>query len=374
MANDWGKAAFFAGLGGLLAWKSLSPETRRDFWNTLDQVANSPVSGSPPQLQTGVRFLPPELPPKPAPLSLMSPVLSVEPLEFDASAMPESLFEAFRSLQDTQPAIKITPTILTEPDSRWRTIITHPSVVLILGKRGSGKSALGYRLLELFRNQLSPYVVGIPQAAARTLPDWIGITETLEDVPHRSIILLDEAHLAYHSRNSFKRANTGVSRLLNLSRQRDQTVIFVTQEARQIDVNIASSANVIVFKEPSMLQFEFERRELRQLAQRATDAFTGLSSTRRKRSSYVHSPDNDFQGLLESELPSFWSSPLSKAFASEASSAPVRKPARPSRNEKQKRAIELSKAGWSLSRIAMDIGVSKATVVNYVKGYPYRGR
>ncbi len=374
MANDWGKAAFFAGLGGLLAWKSLSPETRRDFWNALDQVTNSPAFVPPPQLQTGVHVLPPELPPKPAPLSLMRPASFVEPAEFQTSAMPESLFEAFRSLQGTQPAIGKTPTILPEPDSKWRNVITQPSVVLILGKRGSGKSALGYRLLELFRNQLSPYVVGIPEAAARTLPDWIGIAETLEDVPHRAIILLDEAHLAYHSRNSFKQANTGVSRLLNLSRQREQTVIFVTQEARQIDVNIASSANVLVFKEPSMLQFEFERRELRQLAQKATDAFTGLSNTLRKSSSYVHSPDNDFQGLLESELPSFWSNRLSKAFASEASTAPVRKPARPSRNEKQKRAIELSKAGWSLSQIAMDIGVSKATVVNYVKGYPYRGR
>ena len=374
MASDWGKAAFFAGLGGLLAWKSLSPETRRDFWTALDQVANSQAPGPPPQLQTGVRVLPPELPPKPAPLSLIKPASFVEPAEFHASTMPESLFEAFRNLQENRTAIEATPTILTEPDSKWRNVVTQPSVILILGKRGSGKSALGYRLLEVFRNQLSPYVVGIPEAAARTLPDWIGIAETLEDVPHRSIILLDEAHLAYHSRNSFKQANTGVSRLLNLSRQREQTVIFVTQEARQIDVNIASSANVIVFKEPSMLQFEFERRELRQLAQRARDAFTNLSSTRRKRSAYVHSPDNDFQGLLESDLPSFWSSRLSKAFASEASPAPVRKPTRQSKSEKQKRAIELSKAGWSLSRIAMDIGVSKATVVNYVKGYPYRGR
>ena len=31
---------------------------------------------------------------------------------------------------------------LEEPDVRWRDVIMHPAVVLILGKRGSGKTAL----------------------------------------------------------------------------------------------------------------------------------------------------------------------------------------------------------------------------------------
>ena len=36
-------------------------------------------------------------------------------------------------------------------DIRWHEALLHPAVVLILGKRGSGKSALAYRLLELFQ-------------------------------------------------------------------------------------------------------------------------------------------------------------------------------------------------------------------------------
>ena len=65
------------------------------------------------------------------------------------------------------------------PDARWRQVIVHPSVVLILGKRGSGKSALAYRLLELHRYKLIPYVVGVPAGARRLLPDWIGIAPSL---------------------------------------------------------------------------------------------------------------------------------------------------------------------------------------------------
>ena len=55
--------------------------------------------------------------------------------------------------------------------------------------------------------------------------------------------------MLYHSRRSMTQANKAMSQSLNLSRQRNQTVIIVSQEARQVDKNIASSASVVVFKE-----------------------------------------------------------------------------------------------------------------------------
>ena len=67
-----------------------------------------------------------------------------------------------------------------------------PAVILILGKRGSGKSALAYRLLELYRMQLSPYVIGVPAQARKLLPDWIGIASSLEDLPPKSVALIDD--------------------------------------------------------------------------------------------------------------------------------------------------------------------------------------
>jgi hypothetical protein len=146
--------------------------------------------------------------------------------------------------------------------------------------------------------------VGSPTEGRKLLPDWIRTVQGLDDIPVKSIALVDEAYLRYHSKESLSPASREMSRILNLSRQRDQTFIFVTQEARQVDKNIASSANVVVFKDLGMLQLEFDRPELNRIANQAKQAFTGVSGDMR-RWSYIYSPDAAFMDLLENSLPSF---------------------------------------------------------------------
>ena len=167
--------------------------------------------------------------------------------------------------------------------------------------------------------------------------------------------------------------NRLISQLLNLSRQRNQTLVFVTQEARQLDKNITSVADVIIFKKPSALQIELERPEVRPIARRAREAFTTVSGSSTPWS-YVFSPDADFEGLLENQLPTFWTKQLSRAFASGRSDGDANHPVPTSRNDKQDRAKLLRKDGNSYAAIARELGVSKSTVVNYLKGYPYKDR
>ncbi len=262
---------------------------------------------------------------------------------------------------------------LVEPDARWREVVVPPAVVLVLGKRGSGKSALAYRLLELFRYRLTPYIVGAPAQAGKLLPDWIGTVPTLEDLPPDSIALVDEAYLLYHSRRSMAQESAAMSQRLNLSRQRNQTLIFVSQEARQVDRNIASSASVVIFKEMGMLQPEFDRPELRKLVTQANEAMAGLRKNKRKWA-FVYSPDADFVGPLESQLPGFWKPSMSRLYAAGPASISQRPGAKMSREERVNLAKELRTKGYSYSQIAKELGVSKATVVNYLKGYPYRPR
>jgi hypothetical protein len=69
-------------------------------------------------------------------------------------------------------------------------------------------------------------------------PEYIGIAPSLDELPTKSIALIDEAYFPYHSRGNMAAASNSMSQSLNLSRQPEQTRIFVTQESRQFDKNI----------------------------------------------------------------------------------------------------------------------------------------
>ena len=77
-------------------------------------------------------------------------------------------------------------------------------------------------------------------------------------------------------------------------------------------------------------------------------------------------------GLLENQLPSFWKPSLSNVFAREEVPSQVSRPKKMTPQEKAQRALEMSESGLTYSEISIRLGVSKATVVNYLKGYPYK--
>lgn len=277
------------------------------------------------------------------------------------------------------PLIQGPTALINPPDntaieaSKWLALIKHPVLIVILGKKGSGKSALGYRILEYFRWTSPVYVVGLPADAHKFLPDWIGVKPALKEVPPDSIVMVDESYILHHARSSMTAQAKALSEMLNLSRQRNQTLVFVSQESRQIDRNILSSADVIIFKEPGMLQPRFDRPELRDIAREAKLAFTTVSGDKRNWS-YVYSPNADYIGLLENKVPTFWSQKLSRAFACNTAQSSAKTPKKMTHEEKMQKAKELYNNGWTQSKIAEYLGVaSKGTIFNWIHDYPYKG-
>ena len=289
-------------------------------------------------------------------------VLPVRPLE--------------RPLAQPAPLASVIQPIVPS-DVRWKELVLHPSTVAILGRRGAGKSATAYRLLELLRDRAAPCVVG-PESLKRLLPEWIGVVATLEEAPSNSVVVVDEAYLLFHARASSSAAGRTIGSAINLSRQRNQTLIFVVQEAKQLDVNIVSQLDTLVIKELSEMSVEFERREFKAFTTQARIAFLTVVGDKR-RWSWIRSDRASFTGLMSNELPSFWRPALSRAFADVARTATPSPPPsqQPGRNTgtrtptgelaaklKHMRDVE----HLSYGEIARRTGLPKSTVWDLING------
>ena len=186
-------------------------------------------------------------------------------------------------------------------------------------------------------------------------------------------MLVGESYLTFHGRGAMTGPGRTIAAMVNLSRQHGQTLIFIVQESRQLDVNVVSQADVIMVKELSEISRDFERRELRPFTEQARTAFAGVRGSK-KRWTWVYSEPADFRGMVENELPSFWSRSLSNAFASAAGaggsgqlkSAMPRKGRRTPKADRGARARQLHEAGQSFGSIAKDRGVSKTTAYRLV--------
>jgi len=358
-------------VGGFIVWNLLPPDWKenisRGIYQLSVEIAAAKRRKDEQQKLETIRQSTIELFQKQK-LTLAVPQLS------EGSLLPHTGVKTVPLVLDSQSAplqSDAKTNINLNPDLIWLKRIIHPSLVLVLGKRGSGKSALAYYLVEIHRYGLKAYVVGIPQSKQHLLPEWVGVASSLEEVPFGAIVIVDEAYLLYHARGSTTQESKEMAKLINLSRQKEQTIIFVSQESRSIDKNIASSANVIIFKEPEILQSEFERPELNHLAKKASQAFESINGNKQQWS-YVYAPDTNFSGLMKNGLPSFWKPELGRMFAGDISI--ISKPrivGKLTVQEKMQKAKEMFKQKTSYEDIGLALGVSKGTAFNYVHDYPY---
>jgi len=182
-------------------------------------------------------------------------------------------------------------------------------IMLIIGKRGGGKTALGMKFVEIGKIlDKKSYVVGFENSK---VPKWVKKASNLEDVPNNSLVLVDEAGISFSARESMKKGNKEMANLLSIARHKNLSLIFITQNSAMLDLNVLRLADVLLFKEPSLLQSRFERKNLQDMFQKVGENFKDLDN--RKNYSYVIS--DDFEGLVWNELPDFWNESSSKSFS-----------------------------------------------------------
>lgn len=198
--------------------------------------------------------------------------------------------------------------------NKWRSLIPNPCVAMILGKRGSGKSALGYYLLEILHGRQKAYVVGFPEEDRNLLPDWCKIIPRLEEAPNKAVILVDEAYAFYQSRESYTSSAKSLLPILGMSRKKKQTLIFIAHESRQVDINVIGHVDVLVAKQPSLFQKKLDRPAIRDIIEEAKVLFASLKGKDMKRCSYVISDPAAFEGVMQNPIASFWNETMSDVF------------------------------------------------------------
>src|SRR3989338_4790493 len=183
-------------------------------------------------------------------------------------------------------------------------------IFLIVGKRGSGKTSLGFRMLELFHKSSGRkcYVLGYEKSR---LPWWIRKVEDIEKIPNNSIALFDEGAILFSARESMKEINKVLGKIMAIARHKNLTLILITQNSGMIDLNVLRLADTLLLKEPSLLQSKFERKGLNEIFDKIKPDFDKL----KEKKAHFYVWDDEFQGILKYGLPRFWSDKISKSYS-----------------------------------------------------------
>lgn len=193
--------------------------------------------------------------------------------------------------------------------------IEHPSVYVITGSRGSGKSALAHRLGEQMaeREDIVPVAVGVPEHIQEKYPSqWVHVDD-MDEAPGDSIVIIDEAYLKFHARQSQKKENLKMGAYVNTSRHCNRTIVFVSQNSGHLDKMAVSEADGLMIKEPGTFHMEFERAQLRDITERAKDSYDQLPGNLDNRE-YVYAVSDNFEGLVENDQPEWYGDEVSKSY------------------------------------------------------------
>ena len=184
------------------------------------------------------------------------------------------------------------------------------TIGLILGARGSGKSAIGIKLLENVkaRTNKNVYAVGFKKDS---LPRWVNVIDNIEDIKNDSFVLVDEGGIEFSSRESMSDANKLLSKLLFIARHKNLHIAFISQNSSNIEINTIRQSDYLMLKPSSLLQKDFERKKIKEIYNEVEELFNKHKNV--EGLTYIYS--NEYKGFVSNPLPSFWSSKVSKSYS-----------------------------------------------------------
>ena len=206
--------------------------------------------------------------------------------------------------------IRVVETIKGSYQKFWKDISGSDSRIgIIIGARGSGKSAIALVLLENLREEGRKFfAMGFP---SKELPRWIRVVDNINELENDSYVVIDEGGILFSSRDAMSAANKMLSELLFIARHKNLTIFFISQNSSNLEINTLRQADFMVLKKSSLLQKNFERKIVSDIYEEYQEKFNDYGAIKGLSLVYAGS----FVGFIDNDLPSFWSDSISKSFS-----------------------------------------------------------
>lgn len=193
----------------------------------------------------------------------------------------------------------------------WVKLSPHPSVFLILGDVGTGKTHTACSIMDEFHKKSSSlkfYMLG-DKHVVKNYPQWIQHKDPQAPfIPQNSVAFLDDAHLHFYSREWYK-TNKVLDFIARERRQSGNSIIYTTQQGRALDITLLSMASCVILFRYSKLQYQFERKELKAMIDKSEPALKEVGY--KKGYAYVFSTDHE--GLVKIPKLTWFTGKISKA-------------------------------------------------------------
>ena len=207
-----------------------------------------------------------------------------------------------------QACLKLAPYFLGyKPQQKPRTVISEKdialinlrkkdgAVVLILGKRESGKTVLSCELAKFLDRPT--YAVTPNQHPPQGIKE---ITlEDVENVPPNSTLILDDIPLYLSSRDYSEASARNIERLIPVVRHKKIMLIFVSQTSGFAD-RWTMDADAIFIKQMSLLYADLERPAVKKLMDKAAPYFEGKDDEWQKSHCYLIT--DSWEGVLSIKM------------------------------------------------------------------------
>ena len=97
------------------------------------------------------------------------------------------------------------------------------------------------------------------------MPIWIDVVEDIKQLKNKSFVLIDEGGILFSSRSSMAEPNKLLSELMFIARHKSISIIFISQNSANLEINAIRQADYLVLKPSSLLQKDFERKKIKEI-------------------------------------------------------------------------------------------------------------